>query len=187
MPESRRACLRLLIFAGAGIIAKPLRAANIKTMINFTEPEIAGRTRIVNDDVMGGRSDSHVVADPQGLIFSGTVSLENRGGFASVRCPVQFPPGISALALTMRGDDQRYQLLLRTELSTFAPLYKASFVASADWTICEFHAQDFDASFRGRPVAAPPLVFSNVRELGILIADNQAGDFRLQLRSLQAR
>jgi hypothetical protein len=45
---------------------------------------------------------------------------------------------------------------------------------------------DFRASFRGRAVDAPQLVFAEVKELGILIADKQAGSFRIQLQHVRA-
>ncbi|NCV40563.1 MAG: CIA30 family protein, partial [Betaproteobacteria bacterium] len=40
--------------------------------------------------------------------------------------------------------------------------------------------------FRGRSVQAPQLSFSDVIELGILIADKQAGSFRLQLKTVKS-
>ncbi len=187
MRESRRACLRILVLAGSGHIRTAMSAEDTKNMIDFSDPEAAAQMRIVNDDVMGGRSGSSIVTDSQGMIFSGVISLENNGGFASVRCPAQFPQQVSRLELTVRGDGRRYQFIMRTELSTLAPLYKCGFVASADWATHRFHAQDFDASIRGRMVTAAPLVFADVRELGILIADKQAGEFRLQIRSIRAR
>lgn len=187
MRQSRRVCLALLAWAGSGLMSKQLRAATRETMTDFTDPDIAGQMRIVNDDVMGGQSASRVLADPQGLVFSGVVSLENNGGFASVRCPAQFAHAVSVLELSARGDGQRYQLIMRTELATLVPLYKCSFVAAPDWKTHQFQTRDFDAAIRGRPVAAPPLIFSKVKEWGIMIADKQSGGFRLQLRSLRAR
>jgi monofunctional biosynthetic peptidoglycan transglycosylase len=42
--------------------------------------------RIVNDDVMGGVSSSKLyLNEEQNLVFSGNLSLENNGGFASSR------------------------------------------------------------------------------------------------------
>ena len=46
--------------------------------------------RIVNDGVMGGLSSSKaIVNDDNKIIFSGNVSLENNGGFASLRSAVK--------------------------------------------------------------------------------------------------
>jgi hypothetical protein len=59
-------------------------------------------------------------------------------------------------------------------------------VSSKDWQTHQFKPEDFDAAFRGQPVDAKPLVFSEALEFGLLIADKQAGAFRLQLRQLQS-
>ena len=45
--------------------------------------------RIVNDDVMGGRSTSQAYLAENSMLFKGVVSLENNGGFASVRSPIE--------------------------------------------------------------------------------------------------
>jgi NADH dehydrogenase [ubiquinone] 1 alpha subcomplex assembly factor 1 len=47
------------------------------------------RWRIVNDGVMGGLSSSKAIVEDDKIIFSGNVSLENNGGFASLRSPVK--------------------------------------------------------------------------------------------------
>ena len=160
-------------------------ARNSIATMDFRDPGFTRQMRIVNDDVMGGRSNSRFVIDPEGVIFEGTVSLENNGGFASVRCPVSFPQEASGLQLTTRGDGKQYQLIIRTEASTRAPIYKRNFVSSKDWQTHQFKSEDFEAFFRGQPVAAKPLVLSEALEFGLLIADQQAGTFRLQLRQLQ--
>ena len=152
--------------------------------MNFTDPAIAGQFWVVNDNVMGGRSNSRVVAHPDGVIFEGMVSLENNGGFASIRCQANFLEGTGVLRLTARGDGKHYQLILRTDVSRMAPLYKCQFVASNEWHTHEFHPHHFEASFRGSPVDAPPLIFAETREFGVLIADKQAGAFQLVLREL---
>lgn len=65
-------------------------------------------------------------------------------------------------------------------------MYQAEFIAPDTWTVVRFQPNDFKASFRGRAVAAPELVFSEVKEIGILIADRQEGLFRIQWRYVRA-
>lgn len=185
MRLTRRAWLMHLALGSSFLIHTQGHARNSAAIMDFRDPDLAQQMRIVNDDVMGGRSNSRFIIDPEGVIFEGKVSLENNGGFASVRCPVNFPQDASGLQLTTRGDGQQYQLIIRTEASTRAPIYKSSFVSSKDWQTHPFKPEDFEAQFRGRPVEAKPLVFSEALEFGLLIADKQAGAFRLQLRQLQ--
>ena len=61
-------------------------AASEKVLFDFQASKNPPTWQIVNDDVMGGVSTSKFqVLTNGGAIFSGVVSLENNGGFASVR------------------------------------------------------------------------------------------------------
>lgn len=154
-------------------------------LLDFTNPRVINELWVVNDGVMGGVSQSRVSYDTEGAVFQGTVSLENGGGFASVRSPIRIPEGTTTLDVTMRGDEKNYKLVLRTDSSSRSPLYQADFSATRVWKSHRFVPSDFKASFRGRAVNAPELVFSHVLEIGILIANQQAGAFRIQLKSVQ--
>ena len=145
----------------------------------------------VDDVVMGGRSASSAQVSARGaLLFEGVVSLENGGGFASVRSgPARHDfSGAAGFVLRLRGDGKRYRLSLRTEAPFDGVQYQASFTAPAgDWTLVELPWQRFEARFRGRSVPeAPPLDPSRVQWLGLLIGDRQAGRFSLELETLQA-
>jgi hypothetical protein len=141
--------------------------------------------RIVNDGVMGGVSQSSLRSDPDGMFFEGVVSLANNGGFASMRFPASFPLQTHSLELVVRGESMRYKFILRTERAAQV-VYESDFLAAPSWQSLRFKAEEFKSSFRGRLVQAPPLSFSDVSEVGILIADKQEGDFRLQIRTLTA-
>lgn len=185
MRFSRRAMLMHLALGSSYLFHPQGYARDSAGSMDFRNPDFSREMRIVNDDVMGGRSLSRFMSDPEGVIFEGMVSLENNGGFASMRCPADIPQGVSSLKLTSRGDGKRYQLILRTEVSTTAPLYKCQFDSSTEWSTHQCDSGDFEAVFRGRPVSAKPLVFSEAKEFGILIADKQAGAFRIQLGRLE--
>ncbi len=63
--------------------------------------------RIVNDGVMGGLSTSKVNVEDDKIIFSGNVSLENNGGFASLRSPVKDCnfENFSGVKIKIKGDE----------------------------------------------------------------------------------
>ncbi len=155
-------------------------------MPDFSRPDSERGFRVINDGVMGGVSTSRLSRADGSLVFEGVVSLENNGGFASFRGPVAIPAGSRILRVTLRGDGQRYKLALKAEDSNAGPQYQAGFVATREWATVSFTAADFEANFRGRAVAAPALVFSDMRAIGVLIADKQAGPFRLEIRSITA-
>jgi NADH dehydrogenase [ubiquinone] 1 alpha subcomplex assembly factor 1 len=85
--------------------------------MDFANPNTMRDCWIINDGVMGGVSKSGLRQDVHGLFFEGVVSLENNGGFASMRSSVRFPQGTQVLELLAKGDGKRYKLVLRTELA----------------------------------------------------------------------
>ena len=152
--------------------------------MDFTNPKTMRDCWIVNDGVMGGISQSALRQDTQGMYFEGLVSLENNGGFASMRSSAQFPPGTQVLELLAKGDGKQYKLVLRTALAPRVT-YAAEFIAEPTWQSYRFQLNQFKATFRGQDVLAPPLSFADVIEFGILISNNQAGRFAIQLKTLQ--
>ena len=153
--------------------------------MDFSNAETFRSGRVVNDGVMGGISQSRLRADPEGMFFEGVVSLANNGGFASMRFPASFPQQTNLLELVVRGESKRYKFILRTEKAPQV-VYESDFLAEASWHSYRFKLDEFKSTFRGRLVQAPTLSFSDVAEVGILIADKQDGDFRLQIRTLTA-
>jgi hypothetical protein len=145
----------------------------------------------IDDSVMGGVSHSRLRHDAAGhAVFEGVVSLENNGGFASVRSrPLDL--GVSGAAnysLEVRGDGKRYKLSVRAEDAFDGVSYQARFEAPAGtWTVVRLPLSEFQPTFRGRSVpGAPQLDPARVRQIGLIIADRQAGTFALQLRSILA-
>ena len=65
----------------------------------------------LNDTVMGGVSSSRVIEHDGVLRFTGEVSLEHNGGFASMQTDVDLDlHDATGLTLRVRGDGQRYKL-----------------------------------------------------------------------------
>ena len=153
--------------------------------MDFSNPNTLRDSWIVNDGVMGGVSQSSLRQDVDGMFFEGVVSLENNGGFASMRSSVRFPQGTQLIELIAKGDGKRYKLVLRTELAPRVT-YVADFIALPAWQTYRFNLSQFKSTFRGRDVNAPTLSFSDVIDFGILISNNQAGSFAIQLKTLKS-
>ena len=142
--------------------------------------------RAVDDVVMGGVSRSGLRATEAGTaVFEGELSLENNGGFASVRTLVP-PTDLSSrkgLTVRVRGDGRRYRLRLRTDDRYDGIAYQAEFgTAAGEWEEITLPFAEFAPSFRGRrPPGAEPLDPSRIRQVGLMIADKQAGPFALEL------
>jgi len=145
----------------------------------------------VNDGVMGGVSHSRPeVTERNTLRFLGYVSLENNGGFASIRHPAApFDLGRGqGIMLRVKGDGKRYQLRLRTSEAFDGVAYKADFKTvygepqefRLPWNV-------FTATYRGQSVSnAPPLNPLDIRQIAFLIADKQSGPFELEIGTIES-
>ena len=146
--------------------------------------------QIVNDDVMGGVSTSQFQIRSNGAVFSGVVSLENNGGFASVRSsPVgQNLHGFEAFVLRARGDGRRYKFTVRTEVGFDTPLYQCTFsTRCGEWQEHRLSFTEFVPTFRGRVLPdVAPLDPARVRSVGFLISDKQSGPFHLEIAFIRA-
>ncbi|MFQ3237421.1 MAG: NADH dehydrogenase [ubiquinone] 1 alpha subcomplex assembly factor 1 [Paraglaciecola sp.] len=142
----------------------------------------------VNDGVMGGVSNSQLTHVDKLAVFSGHVSLENKGGFASVnrRVSISSVSPESILCVRVMGDGKRYQLRLKQNALANSPSYGAGFSTQANiWQQFEFRLCDFKASLRGKRLTdAEPLSWSEIIQLGFLISDRQSGDFCLLIDSI---
>lgn len=158
-------------------------------LFDFSESHSVATWQPINDAVMGGVSSSHLHHDPAGhAVFSGHISFENGGGFASVRCqPGDFGrKDGKAYVLHVLGDGNIYKLNLRTDNAFDGINYQARFTPTADaWGTCRCTLADFVPTWRGRLVReSPPLDFAHVRQIGLMIADRQGGSFALAIQSI---
>jgi len=89
----------------------------------------------------------------------------------------------STIKIRVKGDGRRYQLRFRTDSDWQSVAYAASFATVPDqWRVISFTESDFLPVFRGRPVSGmPALDFNRARQIGFLIADKNAGEFKLEI------
>lgn len=158
---------------------------NRENIVDF-RPDNRLEWRAVNDGVMGGVSQSAIQPTEENTgLFSGVLSLENNGGFASVRtelgtCDLSEEAG---LELRVKGDGRTYQVRLRTDDRFDGIAYRADFDTSEDeWITAQIPFDRFQATFRGSRVAdAPPLDVSRIRQLAFMLADKRPGRFSLEI------
>ena len=99
-------------------------------LFDFSESDPLVRCGIINDGVMGGLSTSRFEISGGGkALFSGTVSLEHGGGFASVKTtPHRFDlGGYKGVRLRVKGDGKRYSFRIRMTEDIHCPAYEAPF------------------------------------------------------------
>lgn len=174
----------LSLVPGAGSSGDSSTALPDRVIFDFSEARQAGEWATVDDVVMGGVSSSTwALGDAQTVRFSGTVSLENNGGFASVRTRplLEDLSGYDGIALRVRGDGQRYALNLRHEDSAWQYRYPFDTVAD-EWVIVRLPFSTGTATSFGFEIPdAPPFDPSRLRQIGLIISDKQDGPFWLEI------
>ena len=109
--------------------------ADDRILFTFDKPDSATPWQTINDGVMGGRSDGRVrVNDNKNLEFFGRLSLENNGGFASVRAKsgnVTIKNDDSIVA-RVKGDGREYNMNLYAQPRLDGISYRQSFKTRKD-------------------------------------------------------
>ncbi len=155
-------------------------------LVDFTDVDEPRWWRPVNDGAMGGLSESQIeITEWATAVFSGKLSLENNGGFASVRRDrrnLNFAESIG-VKVHVKGDGRTYQFRVQTKERADSFEYRAEFVTEPDkWMELAIPFSSMKASSRGADVpGAAPLKPENINEFVFLIADKSAGAFRLEV------
>ena len=152
----------------------------------FESPDAAAAWQAVNDGVMGGVSDGRFrITERRTLEFYGTLSLENNGGFASVRSlPRTLGLQIGdVLVARVRGDGREYQLNLYTAERMRAFSYRAPVMTrSGEWIEVRIPLDRFEATSFGRVLrGAGPVDPRSVTSIGFLLAEKAPGPFALEV------
>ena len=169
------------------LISTNLLSQNV-TMVNPSDNIGIDKWRIVNDGVMGGISKSNIyLNEANNIIFAGNVSLENNGGFASIRTGFDGNQlkGSSVFLIRVKGDGNIYKFRL-TMKGSYAN-YSADFKTTKDqWMDIEIPVENFKPYYFGRSIRAPKLKVHKVNSMGVLISDKQEGDFLLEIEYIKA-
>jgi len=162
-------------------------SAFANTLFEFADGESVSRWFSVDDRVMGGISVSQMRYAGDGVaLFSGDMSLENNGGFASVRFTdnVYNLSDFTGVELRIKGQNMTYQFRFQTDIARIS--YTQSFVAPDEWTTVRLPFDAFEATFFGRRVIdAPPMNTAFLRTLTFMLSDGQAGEFELLIDSIK--
>lgn len=156
------------------------------SIFNFTTTADISQWRIVNDGVMGGLSRGSFSLTSEGYgLFKGTVSLDNNGGFTSVR--YRFAPLTtnkdSKIKLRLKGDGKEYQFRIKDDSRQYYS-YITTFSTSGEWQDIEIPLSQMVPSFRGRTLNIPNFSENQIEEIVFLIANKKEERFELLLDSV---
>lgn len=159
------------------------------TLFEFAGPDASQQWQAVNDGVMGGVSEGRFRITPdQTMEFSGTLSLENNGGFASVRSK---PADLNiiagdAIVVRVKGDGREYVLNLYTKRRRMAFSYRAPLpTKQGEWTEVSVPLAEFLPTAFGRRVQGMgPVNPDDITGLGFMLSDKKPGPFKLEVGSV---
>ena len=145
---------------------------------------------VVNDSVMGGRSEGAFEQEQGELSFTGRTNTSG-GGFSSIRTKsLQLNLSSNAgIRLNVRGDGRRYTWRLATAARWRGKQvsYWADFeTKSGTWSIVNIPFSKFIPKVRGYQLDGPALDPGQITGMGLMIYDNQDGPFKLDLDSVRA-
>ena len=178
--------LSFLILTGSFVMAAEVQ----QLLFDFPGVDSAKEWQNINDGVMGGVSEGKFkITDEKTLEFYGTLSLENNGGFASVRTrarELRLEKG-DVLVARVRGDGREYTLNLYIKKPLIAFSYKATVQTKKDeWIEIQVPLDKFEATSFGRAVKdAGPVDPKDVNSLGFMLSDKKAGTFKLEIESIK--
>ncbi len=145
---------------------------------------------IVNDTVMGGRSQATLkLINDTHADFSGYLSLENNGGFSSIRA--YYPPdlaNVKSIILKIKGDGREYNFRIRGNSNSWASYTHSFDTIEGEWIEKELKIDDFYPVYRGYNLKdMPSLSEIIIKEIGIMISDKTEGSFNIEIDWIKAR
>lgn len=153
------------------------------TLFDFKKDSDLSNWTIVNDGVMGGVSQSDLNINSEGnAVFSGKVSLDYNGGFASVRYNTE-PIDVndySTLVIRCKGLENQYQVRAKSSIEE-RHSYIQYIDVSEEWKEIEVDMAMMYPTFRGRRLDKPNYPKRSLSEFSILIGNKKNEEFSLEI------
>jgi NADH dehydrogenase [ubiquinone] 1 alpha subcomplex assembly factor 1 len=154
-----------------------------KVLFDFSKDN-ANEWRAVNDNVMGGVSTGRISIENGILNFNGSLSLENNGGFASMRSGTLRGLDLSTntgLTVRVRGDGRTYALNINSQAS-WNIQYRGEFKTKpGTWLEFRLPFKDLKPTYFGNTLPGPKIDASKLEYIGFFLADKQPGAFKLEV------
>ncbi len=168
------------------------------TLISFSPEQFANVSwSPLTDQLRGGRSWIDLKLSNQlSALITGELFLIDGAGFSSVRFARTKEPKIWDLSsfgkviVRVKGDGRLYRILLKDlnmaeSIESYS--YEASFMTNSEVQEIHLPLASFVATRRGRALPnAPPLVLSQIVEIGLQINDKIEAPFAIELFKIEA-
>ncbi|MDW3191060.1 MAG: CIA30 family protein [Cytophagales bacterium] len=158
--------------------------------IDFNESELKG-WYIINDGVMGGLSKGQAQFTDEGLLFYGSMSLENNGGFTSLRSPFSDYNLSEYKQITIRYRSKGISMALQMEEDRrfYYPNFKVKLPKSEAWVTKTYVLSEVRQYRMG--YATGNLLQrqdqSEIIRMGFITDEKKAGDFEFEVAYVEFR
>ncbi len=178
--------MKTLMSIGSALLLAFSPQSNDGILLNRAIMDGADKWRIVNDGVMGGLSISRVSAGSKDkIIFSGRLSLENNGGFASLRSPVKNYnfENFTGIEIRLKGDGKIFSISMKETSYFTGYFYTANFkTTEGEWVTHRIPFKEFSFFYFGRLIRRnPEIPLNRIKEISFLAGEKQEGDFSAEI------
>jgi hypothetical protein len=162
-------------------------STNKTNIFSFNKNATISNWLVVDDFVMGGKSVGTFNINNNGFgEFSGVVSLENNGGFSSLRYRFKEinVKGFTNVVLRLRGDGRNYQFRIKDNINnSHAYIYSFSTVKN-EWQRIVIPLQEMYPAFRGKKLEMQNFPGNKVAQIAFLINNKIAENFKLEIDTI---
>lgn len=141
---------------------------------------------VINDGVMGGLSQGDAQLKENSILFKGTVSLDNNGGFSSLRSSfaARDLSNYTQLTLRYRSTGVSKAITLSISRRWYVPNYKKSLPdTNSEWKIITVNLKDFDKYYIGRKIRGELTkeILGKILRIGFITDEKKYGDFEFEV------
>ena len=143
--------------------------------------------QVIDDIVMGGKSSGNFRLQSDGYgLYDGEISIENSGGFSSIR--YQFDKvkvkSSNKIVFRVKGSNTNFQLRVKDSTKTKYS-YIAEFSTSGNWEVIELELKNMYPSYRGEKLNLPNFSHNQIEEITFLIGNNKSEKFQLLIDKIE--
>ncbi|MEN0051314.1 MAG: CIA30 family protein [Bacteroidota bacterium] len=166
------------------LLGSLLISNNLK--IDFGKDGMGQDWQVINDGVMGGLSTGTINFTDTSLVFKGSVSLENFGGFTAFKSPFQATnlSDYEYVSIRLKVKEQQFALTLETDQNFYQPYYKKVIATSSEeWETVRLKLSDFKEWRLGQATGKQLSKASaaEVLRIGLITNEKKAGDFEVEV------
>jgi NADH dehydrogenase [ubiquinone] 1 alpha subcomplex assembly factor 1 len=154
--------------------------------INFGSTGNTAMWYAVNDGVMGGLSSGTLKETKKSMIFSGHVSLENNGGFASIRSKFDRYKlsKFTAVEIKYKSQDYDFAMMLEMNRMFYMPYFKFNLPNSQNkWKTVTIGLEEFEAYSLGKKLGygLDENSKNDIIRLGFISNEKRAGKYEIEI------